>query len=76
MRLVRKLLFFAGFLEVGIGCLAMAIALVIYFDMLQVRSLIALPLVYLPLCILVLFFLGFIIIASGSLLISQTRRRS
>jgi len=76
MRLVRKLLFFVGFLEVGICCLAMTIALVIHFDMLQIRSLIALPLVHLPLCILVLFSLGFICIASGSFLISQTRRRS
>ncbi|UCE16791.1 MAG: hypothetical protein JSV12_04095 [Candidatus Bathyarchaeota archaeon] len=76
MKLVRKLLFFLGFLEVRIGCLATTIALAIYFDMLQIRSLIALPLVHLPLCTLIPFSSGFICIASGFFLISQTNRRS
>ncbi len=76
MRLVGNLLFFVRFLGVGIGCLAMKITVVTYFDVLQVRSLIALPLVHLPLCILVLFSLGFICMAGGSFLFSQTCRRS
>ncbi|MFX0200563.1 MAG: hypothetical protein ACFFCW_30965 [Candidatus Hodarchaeota archaeon] len=66
--------FLLGSLEVGIGFALMVASLFVYFNVLDLQTLITFPLDYIPLFILVLFLLGFVFSVNGFFLIDEGRK--